>query len=50
MEQLSPGRTAQFLAVPTNFNLPVATVDGVIEAGKEALAMSPVYRAFRAGL
>ena len=50
LEQLSPGRTAHFLAVPTNFNLPVATVDSVLEAGREALAMSPVYAAFRSGL
>lgn len=49
-DQLSPGRAAQFMSAPTNFNLPADLVDSIIDAGREALATSSVYRAFRAGL
>lgn len=45
-DQLAPERAAALDAVKTSFNLPAATVDTVIAAGREALRANPTYAAF----
>jgi len=49
-DQLDAARAARLNAVPTRFKLPVTTVDEVIDAGEDALAASPVFRAFKQSL
>ncbi len=45
-EQLGPERAAQLDAVETRFKLPVAQVDMVIAAGRDALQANTKFRAF----
>jgi NTE family protein len=47
-DQLDPDRAARLEAVPTRFQLPPQQVDDVIEAGRDALRASPVFKAFAA--
>jgi len=49
-DQLGPERAARLGAVETRFKLPVDTVDALIQAGGEALAAHPTYRAFLKGM
>jgi NTE family protein len=45
-DQLDPARAASLEAVPTRFHLPPQQVDDVIAAGRDALRVSPAFRAF----
>jgi hypothetical protein len=45
-DQLEPARAAALDKVPTRFNLPAASVDEVIAAGRDTLRASPVFRSF----
>ncbi|HEY0220052.1 MAG TPA: patatin-like phospholipase family protein [Afipia sp.] len=49
-DQLDPARTASLETVPTRFQLPPAQVDSVIDAGRDTLRNSPVFKAFAASL
>lgn len=48
--QLDPERTARLNNVPTRFYLPQQQVDDVIEAGRDTLRGSPVFKAFASSL
>ncbi|CAM5369828.1 Patatin OS=Afipia felis OX=1035 GN=BN961_01153 PE=4 SV=1 [Afipia felis] len=48
--QLDPERTARLNNVPTRFHLPQQQVDDVIEAGRDTLRGSPVFKAFASSL
>lgn len=45
-DQLDPARAAELGKVPTRFNLPQQQVDEVIDAGRDALRISPTLRDF----
>jgi len=45
-DQLGKERAEKLKLVPTRFQLPTETVDAVIAAGSESLALNPTYRAF----
>ncbi len=45
-DQLDPARAAELDFVPTRFQLPANQVDSVIAAGRDALRISPAFRAF----
>lgn len=49
-DQLDQARAADLERVPTRFHLPPEQVDSVIEAGRDALRASPVFRSFAANL
>lgn len=49
-DQLDGERAAVLENVPTRFQLPQAQVDEIIAAGRDTLRLSPVFRAFAAGL
>jgi NTE family protein len=49
-DQLDGERATALESVPTRFQLPQAQVDDVIAAGRDTLRMSPVFKAFAAGL
>jgi NTE family protein len=49
-DQLDGERATALENVPTRFQLPQAQVDDVIAAGRDTLRISPVFKAFAAGL
>jgi len=49
-DQLDPARTERLNNVPTRFHLPREQVDDVIEAGRDTLRASPVFKTFAASL
>ena len=49
-DQLDPARAEQLNNVPTRFFLPREQVDDVIEAGRDTLRTSPVFKTFAASL
>lgn len=49
-DQLDPARAQRLDNVPTRFSLPPEQVDDVIEAGRETLRGSPVFKTFAASL
>lgn len=49
-DQLDPARAEQLKDVPTRFHLPREQVDNVIEAGRDTLRASPVFKSFAASL
>jgi NTE family protein len=48
--QLDPVRADRLSKVPTRFSLPQEQVDDVIEAGRDTLRGSPVFKAFAGSL
>jgi NTE family protein len=49
-DQLDPARAAELEVVPTRFHLPPQQVDSVIDAGRDALRASPVFKSFASSL
>ena len=49
-DQLDPARARQLDNVPTRFHLPREQVDDVIDAGRDTLRASPVFKSFAASL
>src|SRR5581483_6761783 len=49
-DQLGPERAAVLNAVDTRLRLPVAEVDAVALAGRDALRANPVFRSFLKGI